>query len=149
MAQVLPVLMQCLLARPDESIVIIEQPELHLHPRLESQLADFFLLCAKQGRQIVVETHSEHLINRLRLRIAEDKSNSVQDMVKILYAEQENDETHFNEALIDSYGGLANEWPRDFLDLNLVASEKLIDAAIDKRLGELEDEENEEDEGEL
>jgi hypothetical protein len=149
MAQVLPVLMQCLLARPDESIVIIEQPELHLHPQLESQIADFFLLCAATGRQIVVETHSEHLINRLRLRIAEDKSNSVQDMVKILYAEQENDETHFNEALIDSYGGLANEWPRDFLDLNLVASEKLIDAAIDKRLGELEDEENEEDEGEL
>ena len=149
MAQLLPVLMQCLLARPEESIVIIEQPELHLHPKLESQIADFFLLCAATGRQIVVETHSEHLINRLRLRIAEDKSNSVQDMVKILYAEQENDETYFSEALVDSYGGLANEWPRDFLDLNLVASEKLIDAAIDKRLAELEDEENEEDEGEL
>jgi len=139
LSQMLPVLMQCLLATPESSLVIVEQPELHLHPKLESQLADFFLACARSGRQIFVETHSEHLINRLRLRIAEDATNATSDLIQVLFADQVDGVTKFEKANIDKYGGLVEEqWPPEFLELNLAAAERLIDAALDKRISELE-----------
>lgn len=140
LSQVLPVLMQCLLAAPNDSIVLIEQPELHLHPRLESQLADFFLSCVNTGRQIVIETHSEHLVNQLRFQIAHDRENTVHEQVQILFAEQVNGETQFRPAGLDAYGGLADDdlWPQDFLDLDTQASERIVDAAVEKRIAELE-----------
>jgi predicted ATPase len=138
-SQLLPVLMQCLLAAPGGSLVIVEQPELHLHPKLESRLADFFIACARTGRQIFVETHSEHLINQLRLRIAEDQTDETRDLIQVLFADQVDGVTSFNQALIDPYGGLEQEqWPQGFLELNVNAAEKLIDAAIDKKINELE-----------
>jgi predicted ATPase len=139
LSQLLPVIMQCLLAGPGNSLVIIEQPELHLHPKLESQLADFFLACARTGRQLFVETHSEHLINQLRFRIAEDASNETREMIQVLFADQVDGVTRFDQAKIDQYGGLVEEqWPAGFLELNVVAAERLIDAALDKRIHELE-----------
>jgi predicted ATPase len=139
LSQMLPVLMQCLLAAPGSSLVIVEQPELHLHPKLESQLADFFLSCARSGRQIFVETHSEHLINRLRLRIAEDSTEVTSDLIQVLFADQVIGVTTFEKADIDKYGGLVKEqWPPGFLELNLAAAESLVDAALDKRISELE-----------
>jgi predicted ATPase len=139
LSQMLPVLMQCLLAAPGSSLVIVEQPELHLHPKLESQLADFFLACARSGRQIFVETHSEHLINRLRLRIAKDPTDVTSDLIQVLFADQVNGVTNFEKANIDKYGGLVKEqWPPGFLELNLAAAETLVDAALDKRISELE-----------
>ena len=62
-SQILPVILLCLLAAPG-TLVVLEQPELHLHPRLEQKLADFLLACARSGRQLVIETHSGHLVNR-------------------------------------------------------------------------------------
>jgi hypothetical protein len=147
LSQMLPVLMQCLLAAPGSSLVIVEQPELHLHPKLESQLADFFLSCARSGRQIFVETHSEHLINRLRLRIAEDSTEVTSDLIQVLFADQVNGVTTFEKANIDKYGGLVEEqWPPGFLELNLAAAESLVDAALDKRISELESMDLEDDE---
>lgn len=143
LSQVLPVLMQCLLAPPSGSVVVVEQPELHLHPRLESQLADFFLACARTGRQVIVETHSEHLINQLRLQVAEDESDETRDLVRVYFAEQRDGATTFKSAELDPYGGLSGDWPPEFLDLNLEAAERLIDAAIAKRLSELPDDDDE------
>ena len=149
LSQMLPVLMQCLLAAPGSSLVIVEQPELHLHPKLESQLADFFLACARSGRQIFVETHSEHLINRLRFRIAKDSTDVTSDLIQVLFADQVNGVTNFEKANIDKYGGLVEEqWPPGFLELNLAAAESLIDAALDKRISELESLELKDDEDE-
>ena len=64
-SQVLPILVMCLLAEPD-SILVFEQPELHLHPRVQSLLGDFFLSMALCNKQCIVETHSEYFIDRLR-----------------------------------------------------------------------------------
>ncbi|MGA7496242.1 MAG: AAA family ATPase [Isosphaeraceae bacterium] len=67
-SQVLPILVMALISEP-EAVLLFEQPELHLHPKVQSLLADFFLAIVKTGRQCIVETHSEYLINRLRLRV--------------------------------------------------------------------------------
>ena len=72
-SQVLPVLV-LLYYVPEDSIVLLEQPEIHLHPAVQSRLADLFLCVAKQRNlQIVVESHSQHMLQRLQRRVAEGK----------------------------------------------------------------------------
>ena len=67
-SQVLPVLISVLLSEPEE-LLIFEQPELHLHPYSQSRLADMFVEFCKRGRKIIIETHSEYFLLRLRYHI--------------------------------------------------------------------------------
>jgi len=69
-AQCLPILVQSLLAEKGATI-IIEQPELHLHPEAQVALADFFIDQARAGKRFLIETHSEHFLLRFQRRIAE------------------------------------------------------------------------------
>ena len=78
-SQVLPVLVQCFYA-PAGSIIIMEQPEIHLHPSAQSALADVMIDVInskesgkKRNIQLIVETHSEHFLRRLQRRIAEHR----------------------------------------------------------------------------
>jgi predicted ATPase len=73
-SQVLPVIVQGLLMRPG-GVYMVQQPELHLHPDAQAGLADFFLYLACYGIRLIVETHSEYLLIRLRRRLAEGKLN--------------------------------------------------------------------------
>jgi len=70
-SQALPVVVQSVYA-PDNSILLIEQPEIHLHPRAQVAMADV-LIAASGSKTLVVETHSEHVLARIRRRIAERK----------------------------------------------------------------------------
>lgn len=74
--QVFPIIVQSILAHPG-SLVIIEQPELHLHPAAQAELAEVFMLKANQGVRFILETHSESLFLRFRRRIAETTANIV------------------------------------------------------------------------
>ena len=107
-SQILPVIVLCLLAEPGD-LIILEQPELHLHPALQQQLGDFLLDCARSGRQLLVETHSEHLVNRLRRRVA-DPSGADEDMVGLIFAEQSDGVTSFRQSAINAYGGTRRRW---------------------------------------
>ena len=71
-SQILPVIVQGLLMRPG-GIYMVQQPELHLHPDAQAGLADFFLYLTSCGIRVIVETHSEYLLIRLRRRLAEGK----------------------------------------------------------------------------
>lgn len=130
-SQVLPVLLLCLLAEPGD-LVILEQPELHLHPALQHKLADFLLECTRSGRQILVETHSEHLVNRLRRRVAEDDSDETQSLIGLLFAEQYEGQTTFSESKINAYGGLSRDWPDGFLDLGAREAQHLVRSSVYK-----------------
>ncbi|MDE0102019.1 MAG: AAA family ATPase [Bryobacterales bacterium] len=131
-SQVLPVLAVCLLAEPG-NIVLLEQPELHLHPALQMHLADFLLACVESGRQIIVETHSEHLVNRLRRRVAEDSSNAVGDLVRIVFAERDAEgHTSFRPSDINPLGGLSEDWPNGFLDIGARDAQILLQAGLAK-----------------
>ena len=73
LAQFLPVLVLCYYA-PEGSTLILEQPGIHLHPMVQSQIADLLIEVVNERKlQILVESHSEHLLNRLQRRIAEEK----------------------------------------------------------------------------
>jgi predicted ATPase len=125
-SQLLPVLMAVLLTRPQE-ILIIEQPELHLNPAIEKELATFLLNSARCGRQIVVETHSEHLVNRLRRHIAEG-TEVEKEAIGILFAQQTDGITQYHAAEINDIGGIVN-WPQGFLDLGANEAKELLYAA--------------------
>lgn len=131
-SQILPVILLCLLAAPG-TLVVLEQPELHLHPRLEQKLADFLLACARSGRQLVVETHSEHLVNRLRYRVASDPTKATHDLIGLVFAESRDGVTTYREPEINPYGGIGDDWPAGFLDLGAREAQDLIRRSLAKR----------------
>jgi hypothetical protein len=110
--QLTPVITQCLLSR--DGIVVIEQPEVHIHPRLQSAVGDLLVhTVAERGNQVLVETHSEHLVLRLLRRVREGVLHP--DDLAILYVEQHADGAAFIRRLdVDSDGELAGGWPGDF-----------------------------------
>jgi energy-coupling factor transporter ATP-binding protein EcfA2 len=130
-SQILPVLLVCLLAEPP-ALVLLEQPELHLHPAVQQHLADFLIACARSGRQLIVETHSEYLISRLRLRVAEDISDETRDLFELIFAEIDQGITTFNPVPVNELGGL-DVWPAGFFDQMPDESEKIFQAALAKR----------------
>ena len=119
-SQILPVIVLCLMAQPGQ-LVLLEQPELHLNPALQQHLADFFLAMVRSGRQLIVETHSEYVVTRLRRRVAEDKRDEVRNLFNIVFAEQdEKHRTNFRVFDVDESGALGlekhEEWPSGFFD---------------------------------
>ena len=110
-SQVLPVLILCYYA-PEGSILILEQPEAHLHPKVQSELGDVLIDVVKNRNiQIILESHSEHLLHRLTRRIAEEEI-SADDMA--LYSCQINEGVSKIEPLeMDEYGNISN-WPQNF-----------------------------------
>ena len=110
-SQVLPVLILCYYA-PEDSILILEQPEAHLHPKVQSELADVLIDVVKNRNvQIILESHSAHLLHRLQRRIAEEQI-SADDTA--FYFCQINDGTSEIERLkVDEYGNIRN-WPQNF-----------------------------------
>ena len=133
-SQVLPVIVQCLTAGPG-ALVILEQPELHLHPAAQQRLADFLIACTNWGQRFLIESHSEHLVLRLRRRIAEDQSDSLRDQVVILFAERDNvGDTTYREVEVTESGGVL-EWPQGFFDQGPDDAHRLLVAAANRASG--------------
>jgi predicted ATPase len=130
-SQVLPVILLCLLSEPAD-LLILEQPELHLHPPLQKRLADFLLVFVRAGRQILVETHSDHLVNRLRYQVASDDTDEIRNLVKLIFAEQKDGITTYRESEINEYGGLSEDWPDGFLDIGARSAQDLVRQSLRK-----------------
>ncbi|HUS84501.1 MAG TPA: DUF3696 domain-containing protein, partial [Anaerolineales bacterium] len=131
-SQVLPILVASLLAEPDTTL-IFEQPELHLHPRVQTLLGDFFLSMTALGKQCIVETHSEYLINRLRFRTAAAiESNPWVSALKVYFVERSENGSLFRDVAINEYGAVL-DWPEGFFDQSQLEAEAILRAAAVKR----------------
>ncbi|MVA27829.1 DUF3696 domain-containing protein [Agrobacterium vitis] len=130
-SQVLPLVVTALLAKPG-SLLIFEQPELHLHPRVQARLADFFLALALDGKQMLLETHSEYLIDRFRLRIALSDADAVRPLLSILFTEKENGQSVITPVQVTEFGAIEN-WPKDFFDQSQKDIARLLKAAAKRR----------------
>jgi predicted ATPase len=126
-SQLLPVI-TIVLAADAGSIVMLEQPELHLHPAVQSRLADFFLF-ARPDVTLIVETHSEYLVTRMRRRAAEGSISG--DKVALMFAEQIDGTTQVRRLHMDSLGDL-DVWPVGFFDTQEEESRALV-AAISRK----------------
>src|SRR5208282_2117140 len=131
-SQVLPILVMSLLADRDTTL-IFEQPELHLHPKVQTRLADFFLSIVLMGKQCLIETHSEYLINRLRYRAAtEGDDNQVTNNLKVYFVEKTTESSNFREVEVNEYGAIL-DWPQGFFDQSQDESEAILRAAALKK----------------
>ena len=131
-SQVLPILVASLLSKPDTTL-IFEQPELHLHPKVQTRLADFFLSITQLGKQCVLETHSEYLINRIRFRVAAAVTdNPWMEAVKMYFVARPSGESTFQEVKINEYGAVV-DWPEGFFDQSQREAEAILVAAVKKR----------------
>ncbi len=132
-SQVLPLVVLCL-RNPPGSLILVEQPELHLHPAAQQRLADFLLAMSRSGRQLIVETHSDHMVTRLRRRIVEDNTDELQKQVGFVYVTRSEDtgETEYQEVAANEYGGFA-DWPHGFFEQGQEEAVALIRAAVSKK----------------
>lgn len=131
-SQVLPILVMCLLADTDSTLVF-EQPELHLHPKVQTLLGDFFLSMALCKKQCIVETHSEYLIDRLRYRVAAASPEmELNRHTKIYFVEKPAQGSTFREVIINEYGAIS-DWPEGFFDQSQKQAEEILRAAAAKR----------------
>jgi len=111
-SQVLPVLTLCFYV-PKGSTIILEQPEIHLHPLVQAGLADVFIDAIKKRKiQIILESHSEHLLTRLQRRIAEEKIEP-QDACLYFCERDANSNSNLIPLKLDLFGQIEN-WPTDF-----------------------------------
>lgn len=116
-SQVLPALVQAFYC-PEGSTVWMEQPEIHLHPQVQAELADVFIAAVhayEGGRprqvQLIIETHSEHFLNRLQRRIAEEAIKP--EEVAIYFARPTSKGAELEEVAVNLYGDITN-WPENF-----------------------------------
>jgi predicted ATPase len=116
-SQVLPVMVQCFYVPPN-STILFEQPEIHLHPSVQSHLADLLIeaIHAREdgeprNAQLIVESHSEHLIRRVQRRIAEEELRP--EEVAIYFVSQKKGVSKIEALQIDEYGNISN-WPENF-----------------------------------
>lgn len=111
-SQVLPIIVEGLSILPEQTL-ILEQPEIHLHPNMQMCLADFLISLIYQGKQVIVETHSDHILNRIIRRIMEDRSSFLLENVSVYYVQKENNESIVSPIEIDKIHGIA-KCPQDF-----------------------------------
>jgi predicted ATPase len=101
-SQVLPIVVEGL--RMDKNgILILEQPEIHLHPKVQSALFDFIYSLSLTGKKFVIETHSDHFITRMRRRVAESNDNLV-EKINMVFVEQREAEHLFHKLDLSDMG---------------------------------------------
>ena len=120
--QLLPILVEGLVA--ERRIVCVEQPEIHLHPRLQAHLADFLIDTAgadapndrrhTNANQWIVETHSEALILRVQKHIRAGKLKA--DNVSVLYVEPGPEGSTIRQLRLDDDGEFMDTWPNGFFE---------------------------------
>jgi predicted ATPase len=130
-SQVLPILVQALLVEPG-SCLIFEQPELHLHPKVQTKLADFFVSVTTLGKQCIIETHSEYLINELRYLSALADDDDVSDLSTVYFVQKHADGSCYEKLKFNEFGVISN-WPDGFFDESEEIAAQIIKAAMQKR----------------
>ena len=111
LADLLPMLIYCYYV-PEGSTLILEQPGVHLHPKVQSQFADLLIeVVTERKLQILVESHSEHLLNRLQRRIAEEKISV--NKTALYFCRNDKGVSNIERLKMDEFGNIKN-WPENF-----------------------------------
>ena len=135
-SQILPVITLCYYA-PEGSTIILEQPEIHLHPSVQAGLADVLIEVTKTRKiQIILESHSEHLLKRLQRRMAEYDADQIgvsSDCVKLYFCKNEGSESQLEPLQLNEYGYIKN-WPEDFFGNDLEESGEMMKAMMRRKL---------------
>lgn len=123
----LPILVACLAAQPG-SLLLIENPEAHLHPQGQAKLGELLALCAADGVQVLVETHSDHVLNGIRLAVKDKRGGVTAEDVRLCYFTRDisSGDCYVELPTVLADGQLSN-WPKGFFD----QWEKSLNALLD------------------
>lgn len=108
------VLIMCLRAKRGD-LLMIENPEVHLHPKAQAKLGEFLTMIANAGVQLIIETHSEQVINKIQYQIYSQKFDA--EMLAIYY--KENSRDNFERVVIGGNGRYIEDFPEGFFDASL------------------------------
>ncbi|MCA9708595.1 MAG: AAA family ATPase [Myxococcales bacterium] len=117
--------------------IALEEPESHLHPKVQTRLAHWMVALAMSGRQLIVETHSDHLVRRLRGLMARAQPGDalevwLRDSVSIVEVEQEQGRSRICASRLTPQGSVAEHWPADFMDEASDEERAIYYAGLDK-----------------
>ena len=121
----LPVIVAILSSKPD-SMVLIENPEAHLHPKGQAKMGEFFALAAQNGIQVITETHSDHVLNGIRIAAHKGLIDSKKVKTHFFARPDKQQNTRIISPVMDKNGRL-DKWPDGFFD----EWEKSLDALLD------------------
>lgn len=110
----LPILVSGLTV-PNDGILIVENPEAHLHAKAQSNMGYFLARMAAAGIHVIIETHSEHIVNGIRRMIVEGKTDMSHENLTIYFFQNNDGERNIMEISMDENGNLS-AFPEDFFD---------------------------------
>jgi predicted ATPase len=143
-SQVLPALVQAFYCPPN-STVWMEQPEIHLHPQVQAELADVFISATKalengkkRNVQLIIESHSEHFLNRLQRRVAEGELTP--DDVAVYFCHGVGAATELEPLRLNMFGEIEN-WPENFFGDEMADISGRTLAAMQRKIEQRKDNE--------
>jgi energy-coupling factor transporter ATP-binding protein EcfA2 len=105
-SQALPIIVDSILA-PKNRVVLVQQPEVHLHPKAQAALGSFFCELARDNtKQFVIETHSDYLVDRVRMAVAQGQISA--ESVNIVFLERDGLDVNVHELVLDETGNITN-----------------------------------------
>jgi hypothetical protein len=133
-SQTLPLLVALRAAEPGR-LVYLEEPEIHLHPRAQTKLADILAGAANRGVRVVVETHSTLLLTAIQTLVA--KGELSPDLVKLHWFQRDPKTgiTQVNSTGVDGNGAFREDWPEDFDEVILDTDRQYLDAVTERSTG--------------
>lgn len=132
-SQILPVIVQGL-SMDYEQTLILEQPEIHLHPRMQMRMSDFLLTISQTNHCAIVETHSDHIINRLVRRALEAPNEDLLNNIAIYFVENSMEGSLIHEIKIDRIRGIS-ECPQEFFTQFASETSYIVKAGINNLSG--------------
>lgn len=111
---VLPIIVSGLIAK-ENRILIIENPEAHLHPSAQTKMGEFLSVIANSGVKVILETHSDHILNGIQLACAKNKINNKNVTINYFDRVDNSNQPNVNSISINNKGELS-DWPKGFFD---------------------------------
>lgn len=105
-----------LMTAPKNSLVVIENPEAHIHPKAQTRIGELLSIAAENGIQIIIETHSDHLLNGVRIAVKNQQIDENNVEVHFVYADKENPLLHHTKHIQIHDDGSMEDWPVGFFD---------------------------------
>jgi predicted ATPase len=130
LSQILPFVVQGFLT-PVGGTLIVEDPDVHMHPKVQADIVDFFIDLMQHGRNVLIETHSDHIVTRLRRRITDETLTT--DKVNIIFVENGKDGSSYPSIGISENGAFTSELPKDFLDTQNNDNKEILRERIKKQ----------------
>lgn len=101
---------------PAGSLIVIENPEAHIHPKAQTKMGEFLAIAAENGVQVILETHSDHLLNGVRIAVRNGKLDENNVEVHFVYADKKNPMIHRTRHMQIHDDGSMEDWPVGFFD---------------------------------